>query len=184
MMFGAVGVALMAVGFFTSRETWLQSHLIGFIFWTAITLGSMAVLMVQYLSGGAWGLVARRMLRSVDAQSRRSSRCCSCQSPSVCRRSFPGPAPRRRATRDRSSRGGVTQPDGRSSTARRPLVLRAVGRPDRVAEPWSKEQDDKPATPARATGPPLRLLAGPGLVIYMLTITLMSVDWVMSLDPH
>src|SRR4026209_2153863 len=30
----------------------------------------------------------------------------------------------------------------------------------------------------------LRVLSGPGLVLYVLTITFMSVDWVMSLDPH
>ena len=29
-----------------------------------------------------------------------------------------------------------------------------------------------------------RVLSGPGLVLYVLTITFMSVDWVMSLDPH
>jgi hypothetical protein len=28
------------------------------------------------------------------------------------------------------------------------------------------------------------VLSGPGLVLYVLTITFMSVDWVMSLDPH
>jgi len=28
------------------------------------------------------------------------------------------------------------------------------------------------------------VLSGPGLVLYVLTVTFMSVDWVMSLDPH
>src|SRR5262249_835174 len=28
------------------------------------------------------------------------------------------------------------------------------------------------------------VLSGPGLVLYMLTVTFMAVDWVMSLDPH
>ena len=30
----------------------------------------------------------------------------------------------------------------------------------------------------------IRVLSGPGLVLYVLTLTFMSVDWVMSLDPH
>jgi hypothetical protein len=30
----------------------------------------------------------------------------------------------------------------------------------------------------------MRLLSGPGLVLYVLTVTFASVDWVMSLEPH
>ena len=49
---------------------------------------------------------------------------------------------------------------------------------------WSKEQDDNPI---RLPGPKdgrMRMLSGPGLVLYMLTVTFMAVDWVMSLNPH
>ena len=28
------------------------------------------------------------------------------------------------------------------------------------------------------------MVSGPGLVLYVLVVTFMSVDWVMSLDPH
>ena len=31
------------------------------MFWIGLTLGSLAVLMVQHLSGGAWGMVGRRV---------------------------------------------------------------------------------------------------------------------------
>ena len=49
---------------------------------------------------------------------------------------------------------------------------------------WSREQD---AEPAMLPGPKdrrSRMLSGPGLVLYGATITFMSVDWIMSLDPH
>ena len=42
----------------------LQSYLIGFIFWLGITMGSLALLMVQYLSGGGWGIVSRRIFEA------------------------------------------------------------------------------------------------------------------------
>ena len=49
---------------------------------------------------------------------------------------------------------------------------------------WSKEQDDSaPRLPGPKDGR-LRVLSGPGLVLYMVTLTFMSVDWIMSLDPH
>ena len=49
---------------------------------------------------------------------------------------------------------------------------------------WSTAQD---AAPARLPGPEdrkFRVLSGPGIVLFMLTVTFMSVDWIMSLDPH
>ena len=64
LVVGVIGLALMAVGYVTARDTFLQSYLIGFYFWMAITLGSLAVLMVQYLSGGVWGLVGRRIFEA------------------------------------------------------------------------------------------------------------------------
>jgi hypothetical protein len=49
---------------------------------------------------------------------------------------------------------------------------------------WSAKQDaDAPVIP----GPEdrkFRMVSGPGIVLYMITVTLMSVDWMMSLDPH
>jgi hypothetical protein len=46
---------------------------------------------------------------------------------------------------------------------------------------WSGEQDrtSDPGLPRR-----FRLLSGPGLALYGLTITFASIDWVMSLEPH
>ena len=49
---------------------------------------------------------------------------------------------------------------------------------------WSREQDESaPRLPGPMDGR-FRVLSGPGLVLYMLTLTFMSVDWVMSLMPH
>jgi hypothetical protein len=49
---------------------------------------------------------------------------------------------------------------------------------------WSKEQDSEPTLPPGPKDRRSRVLSGPGLVLYVLTITFMSVDWVMSTDPH
>ena len=54
-----------AIGFATvDRAFFLQSYLIAYMFWTGITVGSLALLMVQYLSGGAWGMFARRVFEA------------------------------------------------------------------------------------------------------------------------
>ncbi len=46
------------------REQALRSWLLGFIFWGGIGIGSIGILLLQYLTGGAWGVVLRRILEA------------------------------------------------------------------------------------------------------------------------
>jgi hypothetical protein len=65
MTAAAIGVALTIVGFIMSgQERFFQAYLVAYTFVFGIVLGSMAVLMVQHLSGGAWGVVIRRPLEA------------------------------------------------------------------------------------------------------------------------
>ena len=60
-----VGVVLTIVGFvMAGQERFFQAYLVAYTFWIGIVLGSMALLMVQHLSGGAWGVVIRRPLEA------------------------------------------------------------------------------------------------------------------------
>ena len=66
LLLGGVGAAACAAGFFmVDRSQFLQSYLIAYMFWLGLTLGSLALLMIQHLSGGAWGLVGRRAAAQV-----------------------------------------------------------------------------------------------------------------------
>ena len=65
LIVGLVFTAILALGFFlSSREMVFRSYLLAYIFWIGIALGCLAILMLQHLSGGAWGLVIRRVLES------------------------------------------------------------------------------------------------------------------------
>jgi len=46
---------------------------------------------------------------------------------------------------------------------------------------WSLQQD---AMPERALRRKLQMLSGPGIILYVFTMTFAAVDWVMSLSPH
>lgn len=46
------------------REQALRSWLLGFVFWGGIGIGSIGILLLQYLTGGAWGVVSRRVLEA------------------------------------------------------------------------------------------------------------------------
>src|SRR4051812_14066360 len=64
LIVGAVFMVLLVIGAFFGRGQFFHSYLVGFIFWIGITLGSLALLMLQHLTGGAWGLVIRRVLEA------------------------------------------------------------------------------------------------------------------------
>src|SRR6204780_5876162 len=44
----------------------LRSYLLGYIFCWGLTIGGLALLMVQYVSGGKWGLLLRRPLEAMS----------------------------------------------------------------------------------------------------------------------
>src|ERR687890_269986 len=66
MVVGVAGLALCAVGFAANRDHFFKSYLLAFVFWVGIALGSLALSMVHHLSGGAWGVVIRRVLEAAS----------------------------------------------------------------------------------------------------------------------
>ncbi len=62
LIIGIIGLALSAVGYMISPETFFRAYLPSFLFWFSIVAGSLAVLMLQYITGGEWGLMIRRPL--------------------------------------------------------------------------------------------------------------------------
>jgi len=61
---GLLLLGASAVGAVYSPNDFFRSYLIGYLFFIGLALGSMAFLMIQYLTGGAWGIVARRPLEA------------------------------------------------------------------------------------------------------------------------
>ena len=64
LLVGVVFTALLAFGAIVDREQFFHAYLVGFSFWAGVTLGSLALLMLQHLTGGAWGVVIRRVLEA------------------------------------------------------------------------------------------------------------------------
>src|SRR4051812_16732885 len=67
LLVGGVGIVLCLVGLLINahhREQFFRSWLLAYLFWLGIPLGSFAILMLQHLTGGGWGLVLRRPLET------------------------------------------------------------------------------------------------------------------------
>ena len=58
---GGAGAAVSLVGLFLDRRQFFQSYLMTFMLLLGATLGSLALGMIHQLSGGAWGVVTRRI---------------------------------------------------------------------------------------------------------------------------
>jgi hypothetical protein len=59
-MVGLGGLAACALGALLNLDQFVRSYLVAFCFCLGIALGSLAILLLQYLTGGGWGLVLRR----------------------------------------------------------------------------------------------------------------------------
>jgi len=177
-----IGLVGLIIGLFTvDRETFMQSYLIGFMFWSGITIGSMALLMVQYLSGGGWGLFARRVF---EASARALPLLAILFVPIALSLPVLYPWARPDALADPKIAIKAAYLNPTYFYIRAAIYFTIWMGLTFTLTRWSKEQDDNPV---RLPGPKdgrMRVLSGPGLVLYMLTITFMSVDWVMSLEPH
>lgn len=64
-MGGAVLGALAAgVGLLTGTESFFRGYLAAFVFWSGLSLGFLAVLLLHHLVVGAWGAVTQRILEA------------------------------------------------------------------------------------------------------------------------
>jgi hypothetical protein len=61
---GAVIVAACLAGSIRDLGAFYRAYLVAFLFWIGITLGCLALLMVQHLTGGRWALVIRRIVEA------------------------------------------------------------------------------------------------------------------------
>src|SRR5262249_5237025 len=64
LIVGVVALVLLLIGGFVGGRQFLQAYIVGFTFWCGISVGSLALLMLQHLTGGGWGLVIRRVLEA------------------------------------------------------------------------------------------------------------------------
>jgi hypothetical protein len=176
----AVSVAFSVGALFSSDpERFLRSYLLAFLFWVGVALGCTALIMLQHLVSGGWGLIIRRLLESGTRTL-----------PLMALLSLPilVGLPRLYIW----ARPEVVAAD--AVLQHKALYLNVpffVGRTifyfavwmlfAWLLSRWSAEQD-------RSGGPDvvrrMRALSAPGLVVYVLTATFAALDWAMSLEPH
>ena len=176
---GVLGLALCAFGYTLSHEHFFRSYLMAYVFWTGVALGSLAWSMVHHLSGGAWGIVSRRVF---EASSRTLPFMAVLFLPIALGMhelyvwARPDVVAADRALQFKSAYLNV--PFFFVRAALYFVIWTALAY---TLSAWSLRQDRDPDSKLAIR---MQRLSGAGLVIYAVTILFMSVDWMMSIDPH
>jgi hypothetical protein len=61
---GVVGLALTVLVGLGNADGFFHAYLLGYTFWLGLGLGSLGVALVQFLTGGNWGLATRRVFEA------------------------------------------------------------------------------------------------------------------------
>jgi hypothetical protein len=178
---GVIGLVLCVIGYVKSPESLLHSYLLAFMFILGLSLGSLGLLMMQHLTGGMWGIVIRRPLESATRAL-----------PLVFILFAPiffGFRYLYGAWLNAPTTGEHRLSDFQQHylTADwfhiRALIYFAVWLLLMwVFNSWSRKQDIDRED--RALRRRLKMLAGPGIILYVFAMSFAAIDWVMSLSPH
>lgn len=182
MAFGAVGLILSLAGFFLApREYFYRAGLVGCVFWVGISLGCLAISMLGHLSGGDWQVVIRRVL---EASARvvwvplvlLALLLASGGMSALYEWSHPDLVKADHVLQ-------LKQPYLNPGFFYLRLAIYAliwIGLAFWLSG-LSRRQDQ---TQDLSLISRMKMISAPGLIIYVLSLTFASVDWLMSLQPH
>lgn len=178
LIVGALFTAILVVGFLLDRRQFFHSYLFAYCFWAGISIGSLALLMLQHLTGGGWGLVIRRVL---EASTRTLPLVAMLFVPVLL------------GAHQLYSWTDAHELEKHPVLVEKSRYLNLSFFTIRAAiyfaiwlvlayflNRWSLQQD---RSADRQITKRMRVLSGPGMVLFVFTVTFASIDWFMSLDP-
>jgi hypothetical protein len=181
LIVGVIGLIAGGIGAAMNLDQFFMSWLIGFLFCLSLSLGCLALLMLQHISGGQWGMVGRRVF---EAGSRMLPIVALLFVPLL----FGLPKVFVWAQPEAVAGSHVVQ----MKTAYLNVsffVIRAViyflfwMLLVVLLNRWSAAQDNGEGV-TKHDSIRYRKVSAPGLLFLVITVTFASVDWVMSLEPE
>jgi hypothetical protein len=182
--FGVGGVALLLAIFGATRSpgAFYQSYLMSFLLVLGLTLGSLGLMMLQHLTSGHWGIIIRRPLESATRTL-----------PLIAIFFLPialfgmkylyaawlDPEALQKEPLSHFQQGYLT---ARWFLIRAVIYFAVWLALMFIFNIWSKQQDTNQGD--RALRRRLKMLAGPGIILYVFAMSFAAIDWVMSISPH
>jgi hypothetical protein len=175
---GVVALLVCVIGAPFDPTQFFRAYLTAHLFYLGIALGCMAILMLYHLTGGAWGFLIRRIL---EAGTRTLPLLAVLFLPVAFGQVYLYPWARpEEVAADPNLQHKQIYLNVPFFWVRAALFFVLWMGLAYFLNTWSRQQDetDDPRLVQRLTR-----LSAPGLVIYGISITFASVDWVMSLQP-
>jgi hypothetical protein len=179
---GGIAMVLAIFGALRSPGTFYKSYLVSFLFVLGLSLGSLGLVMLQHLTSGHWGIIIRRPLESATRTL-----------PLIAIFFLPialfgmkylyaawlDPEELQKEPLSQFQRGYLTH----GGYLARAVIYFALWLALMfIFNHWSKQQDANQED--RALRRRLKMLAGPGIILYVFAMSFAAIDWVMSLSPH
>lgn len=183
----AIGAILTVAGLFLSPKTFFQSYLFAFMFWFGITLGSTAWLMGHHVVGGGWGYLLRRPFEAATRNW-----------PIILAMWMPIAIAMFLSMKDGHS--GFYEWADTALVANDKILMQKSGYLNPLAwliragvyftiwfamahllNKYSRMEDESSDPIIRHR---LSIWCSVGLLLFLLTVTFSTIDWVMTLEPH
>lgn len=167
LVVGVLGAIALAIAGVVWRGNFMRGYLVGFMFWVGLSLGCLALLMLQYVSGGLWGLVSRRFLEA-------AAKCFPLMA--ILFIPIAVAAPHFYPWTNHQT-WWLNFPWFYIRAFLYFVLWTALAY---ILSGWGSRYDEGPAPSLSAR---MQGLSAPGLILYVFSITFAAVDWVMSLSP-
>lgn len=162
------------------REQVLRGWLLGTMFWGGIAIGGLGILLLQYLTGGAWGMMLRR---TVEAASRTIPIVFILFIPIFAGIGYLYEWSHMPNDPAIVWRGWYLTPNGFKARAIGYFVILFIMQ--FLLNKWSAKMDASANyTESAKYLETASRFSGPTMVIYAIVVSFAAIDWTMTLDPH
>jgi hypothetical protein len=191
LIIGGMAVVVSILGAVRSPGDFYQSYLVSFLLILGLTVGSLGLVMLQHLVSGHWGIIIRRPL---EAATRTLPLMAIAFLPIAL---FGMPHLYSGHADDKGWLNAPATGEGALSDFQKSYlttqgIFGFYGRAVIYFGIWlvlmfifnvlSKQQDANPED--RTVRLRFKMLAGPGIILYVFVMSFAAIDWVMSISPH
>jgi hypothetical protein len=182
LLLGVVGVIALIAGAVneSTREQFFRSYLFGFVVWVGLPVGCLGLLMLQHLTGGAWGMMIRRVL---EAGTRTFWLMLIAFIPIALGLRYIYVWAADATTFSAHHVAHKAKYLNANFFILRTVIYFALWfLLMLLLNKWSKQQDS--SSNSRIEAQKMSHISGPGIVFFAISVSFASFDWVMSLDPY
>jgi len=182
LLVGGVALLIGISGALRTPDAFFQSYLMSFMLVLGLTLGSLGLTMLQHLTSGHWGVIIRRPLESATRTLPLLAIAFLPIALFGMKYLYPAwldPEKTKEEPLSKFQQGYLTH----SGYLTRAAIYFAVWLLMMfVFNSMSKQQDANRED--RALRLRFKMLAGPGIILYVFAMSFAAIDWVMSISPH